>query len=70
MVKKRLVNVCKNVSGFIAAAEKELQSTEKDKWLKRVDNYLEQISWDKTCLLMLNVIKETIENRSINSIAQ
>ena len=68
--KKRLVTVCKNVSGFIAAIEKELQSKEKDKWLKQVDNYLEQISWDETCLLMLNVIKETTENRSINSIAQ
>ena len=68
--KKKLVYICKNVNEFIAAAEKELQLNETDKWLKRVDDFLEQISWDETCLLMLKVIKETIKNRSLNSIAQ
>eukprot|EP00388_Colpodella_angusta_P001251 GDKJ01004059.1.p2 GENE.GDKJ01004059.1~~GDKJ01004059.1.p2 ORF type:complete len:377 (+),score=20.48 GDKJ01004059.1:714-1844(+) len=66
---KKLVHIAKDSAAFIAAIEKELAVTEKEQWLKEVDGYLKQISWDKTYHNMQQKIKTTIEALQKLSIA-
>jgi glycosyltransferase involved in cell wall biosynthesis len=66
---QNLVNICSNCDEFIEAIEKELQNNEKDEWLKEVDTFLRQNSWDKTHKAMSDQIKATISGLNKLSIA-
>ncbi|MDB5131044.1 MAG: UDP-galactopyranose mutase [Mucilaginibacter sp.] len=68
--KNKLVSIGATPGDFIEAAEHILADRGRDKWLSKVDAFLAQNSWDKTCSNMLRLITETIENRSLTSIAQ
>jgi len=59
----KLVEIADTPSEFIAAAEKLLAKTDRSEWLKRVDAFLENISWDKTWSQMSDLIDEAIEKR-------
>ena len=59
----KLVEIADTADEFIAAAEKQLAKTGQSDWLKRVDAFLENISWDKTWAQMSDLIDEVIERR-------
>jgi glycosyltransferase involved in cell wall biosynthesis len=67
--KQQLVSIARNAEEFVAAIEDALPGYGDD-WLTKVDSFLSQQSWDKTCEGMLNLVKQTIANRSLTSIAQ
>lgn len=54
-----LVRIANNTEEFITCIEEELNSS-KQEWLKKVDKFLENNSWDLTCSHMLNQIKTCI----------
>src|SRR6185369_17166903 len=59
----KLVEIADTAGEFIAAAEKLLTKSGKTEWLKRVDAFLENISWDKTWAEMSHLIDEAIERK-------
>jgi len=59
----KLVEISDTADEFIAAAEKLLSRSNKSEWLKKVDAYLENISWDKTWAQMSDLIDEVIERK-------
>ena len=59
----KLVEITDTADEFIAAAEKILSSSDRSEWLKRVDAFLENISWDKTWSQMSDLIDEVIERK-------
>ena len=56
-----LVNIADTADGFIAAAEVELNRTDRDRWLEKVDLFLSHNSWDKTWSKMMRLITDTKE---------
>lgn len=68
--KNKLVSIGTSGQDFIAAAGQILADKAKEKWLSKVDAFLAQNSWDKTCSNMIRLINQTIENRALTSIAQ
>lgn len=59
----KLVEIADTADEFIAAAEKLLAKTGHSEWLKRVDAFLENISWDKTWAQMSDLIDEVVQSR-------
>jgi UDP-galactopyranose mutase len=59
----KLVEIADTADEFIAAAEKLFAETDRSEWLKRVDAFLENISWDKTWAQMSDLIDEAIERK-------
>ena len=59
----KLVEITDTPEGFINAAEKILASSAHSEWLKKVDAFLKDISWDKTWAQMSNLITEVIERK-------
>jgi glycosyltransferase involved in cell wall biosynthesis len=57
---KNLVEIVSTVEEFVAAGEKILQNENKAEWLARADEFLTQMSWDKTWAEMANLIDEVI----------
>jgi len=53
-----LVQIIDDSESFIAAAEKIFADTEKDHWLRTVDHFLENDSWDLTFSKMNTLINE------------
>jgi hypothetical protein len=66
---KKLVHICTDADQFIYAIEKELSEQSKQEWLKKVENYLKLISWDKTFNAMQNKVKTTLYTLNKISIA-
>lgn len=63
-----LVHIADNAEEFIQAAEKELNTTDRDKWLISVDSFLSANSWDKTWNQMQKLIEDTTrENNNITN---
>jgi glycosyltransferase involved in cell wall biosynthesis len=58
-----LVEIAENAEEFIAAGEKILQKEDSAGWLKEVDQFLSQISWDKTWAQMNDLIIEIINEK-------
>jgi UDP-galactopyranose mutase len=56
------VEIASDAEGFIKAAEKLLQAP-KDKWLARVDEFLNQQSWSLTYKGMMKEIVSTLSNK-------
>jgi UDP-galactopyranose mutase len=59
----KLVEIADTAEEFIAAAEKIFSNPAQADWLKRVDAFLENISWDKTWAQMSDLIDEVIERK-------
>ena len=59
----KLVEITDTADEFIAAAEKILSKSNRSEWLKKVDAFLENISWDKTWSQMSDLIDEVIEKK-------
>ncbi len=57
---QQLVHIADTTEQFIAAVEKELSTSDKSEWNKKVDQYLSQISWDKTWNRMMKLVDEII----------
>jgi UDP-galactopyranose mutase len=62
----KLVHIVNNVEEFIAAAEAELARKRRSSWVKKVDEFLEGNSWDRTWSQMVRLIDSTIDqNRTV-----
>jgi UDP-galactopyranose mutase len=61
-----LVHIAGNSSEFVDAVEKALIQTSDANWLKEVDNFLSQISWDKTWAHMTHLICSQLLSRIEN----
>ena len=59
----KLVEIADTADDLIHAAEKILSHENRSEWLKRVDAFLENISWDKTWSQMSDLIDEVIDRR-------
>jgi UDP-galactopyranose mutase len=61
-----LASIGRNAADFIAAVERELarSESERTRWLKRVDNFLSTMSWDRTYERMSALISQVILNAS------
>jgi UDP-galactopyranose mutase len=59
---KGLVHIADTAADFIAAVDKEVKATEtrKEEWMKNVDDYLSQISWDKTWRKMMDQVEKIL----------
>lgn len=55
-----LVEIADTAEEFVSAADKILERGNSDEWLKRVDEFLEDISWDKTFSEMSELITEEL----------
>ncbi|BAV07430.1 glycosyltransferase [Filimonas lacunae] len=54
---KHLVHIARTPQEFVEKAASELAIQEKEQWLKSVDNYLVNMSWDGTVRKMLQLIE-------------
>lgn len=58
-----LVEIADTSDELIQAAEKILSMENRSEWLRKVDAFLENISWDKTWAQMSDLIDEVIDRR-------
>jgi UDP-galactopyranose mutase len=65
---KKLVNIAANAAEFIEQAEEQLKKKGRKTWLKKVDAFLADISWDKTWSHMVRHIENiiTTEQKTTN----
>lgn len=61
--KQGLVYIADNATEFIEAGEAILKTKNKEEWLEKVDNFLANISWNKTWSKMSVLIEEALENK-------
>jgi len=61
--KNNLVQIGKDTDDFIQCIERELNIWDKTRWLKKVDKFLQNNSWDNTFRAMQKLIEETYANR-------
>lgn len=59
-----LVHIADTAEEFILAGEKELASSNSNRWLSRVDNFLKDISWDNTWKAMMTEISKVYAERN------
>lgn len=59
----KLVHIINNADEFIKAAESELKKKRKSAWLKKVDEFLSGISWDRTWSQMVRNIEDTLTQK-------
>ncbi len=62
---KQVVHIADNADQFIQAAEEELNSPDKQKWLADVDNILADVSWDRTWQDMLELIENALKEKKL-----
>ncbi len=60
---ENLVSIVHSSEEFIAAAEKLLQQKNRQQWLKHVDEFLAENSWDITFNEMNSIIKNTLNTK-------
>lgn len=60
-----LVYIADTVNDFMAAGNQALQQKDKEKWMKKVDSYLANISWDKTWNKMMLALEDTLKKNYI-----
>jgi len=56
--KKNLVKIADEPQDFIQAAESIFSSNETEQWLTQVDEFLQNNSWDRTWMLMMQQLQE------------
>jgi len=61
---KGLVHIADTAEEFIKEAEKIFKSQKKEDWIKKVDNYLAGISWNRTWRKMSALIDGELEKKS------
>ena len=61
-----LVHIADTADDFITAAEFELNRKDRGVWLKKVDLFLSQNSWDKTWGKMMDLITHTLKTKQQN----
>ncbi len=61
---ERLVYIADTPDEFAASAEYILANEDNSNWLNKVDNFLENISWDNTWTFMNEKIKETVAKKN------
>ncbi|GAA4755734.1 glycosyltransferase family 1 protein [Flavisolibacter ginsenosidimutans] len=59
-----LVHIVRNAEEFIAAGETELAKKRKSVWQKKVDEFLQGNSWDRTWSQMVRLIEQTLSQRT------
>jgi UDP-galactopyranose mutase len=59
-----LVHIADDPVEFIRVAELELRTTDKSAWLKSVDDFLSENSWDETWSRMMDIIRNSLEERN------
>lgn len=62
--RQKLVSIASTAAEFTAAIEKELSVSSKQDWLRKVDSFLNAISWDITCSAMIKLLEETVEGKN------
>lgn len=60
----KLVHIASNAEEFIAAGEAELARKRRSSWTKKVDEFLEGNSWDRTWSQMVRNIEATLEQNT------
>jgi glycosyltransferase involved in cell wall biosynthesis len=66
---KKLVHICSTCEEFIHAIDAELNKECKKSWLKEVDSFLKNLSWDETYKSMSKQIESSLSNTNKISIA-
>jgi glycosyltransferase involved in cell wall biosynthesis len=66
---KKLVHICSTCDEFIQAIELELNKECRKSWLKEVDSFLKNLSWDETYKSMSKQIESSLSNTNKISIA-
>lgn len=62
-----LVHISGNSEGFIKTIESELDKQDKGEWIRKVDEYMKDLSWDNTYMSMLTEIKKVFQNKNSTS---
>jgi glycosyltransferase involved in cell wall biosynthesis len=60
---QKLVHICHGADEFITQAEEELAEKNKGEWLKKVDEFLENNSWDATWRQMADIMNQKLQNK-------
>ncbi|TCK85301.1 glycosyltransferase [Albibacterium bauzanense] len=63
-----LVHISGNSHGFIKIIESELNNPDKGEWLRKVDEFMKDLSWDNTYVNMLTQIKKVLQNKNSTSL--
>jgi len=65
--KHGLVHIADTAQEFIEAAEKIFSDKNKEEWMRKVDTFLSNISWNKTWNRMSVLIDEALEKKAITN---
>ena len=65
-----LVHIVNDANELVEKASEELAQKDKSEWLERVDNYLNDISWDLTCSKMNKLIKAELAQKEVAKIVK
>ena len=60
---EKLVSIIHSAYEFVTAAEEELKKSNRSGWLRQVDEFLMENSWDNTFNEMNSLVKETLNTR-------
>jgi UDP-galactopyranose mutase len=63
--KQGLVHIADTANEFIEAAEKIFNEKNKEEWMRKVDTFLSNISWNKTWNRMSLLIEEALGKKAI-----
>jgi glycosyltransferase involved in cell wall biosynthesis len=61
-----LVEIADTPAAFADGIERLLQKKDKSRWLAKVDEYLANISWDKTWKEMATIINKTVKKKGVS----
>jgi glycosyltransferase involved in cell wall biosynthesis len=65
-----LVHIVNDAFELIEKASEELALKDKSEWLERVDDYLDDISWDLTCSKMQKLVKIELDDKEMAKIVK
>jgi UDP-galactopyranose mutase len=63
--KKGLVHIADTAEEFVAEGEKILNNEDNSEWSRKVDEFLADISWNKTWHRMSGLIDEALEKKAV-----
>ena len=63
---RRLVHIAHDADTFIASVKKEFERTDKKTWLKQVDEFLKDNSWNSTWAHMMTLIQRTAADKHVD----
>lgn len=65
---KGFVRIAGTADEFVRVTEEELTKTDKEEWLERVDEYLSQLSWNKTWGEMMSIIGTSLVGKKTEKV--